>query len=247
MTANEPQPAAPPGKPRWYRLTPDRLVVGLLAVEGFLVLSEWCDWFAFNGQTWTVLIALAAVGVTLLLMLLWFVVAMLFRRRFQYDLRSLMLVVVAVAVPCSWVAVEMRQERKQKMAEWALAKEGGMVFGEPTWLGKLLRDNSLVSVAEVRLSLLPVTDTGLVHLRRLTQLHRLWLDSPKITDAGLVHLEGLRELQSLWLDSPGITDAGLVHLEGLKQLNVLVLDGSKVTDQGVKKLQQALPGCTIVR
>jgi hypothetical protein len=27
-------------KPRWYRLTPDRLILGLLAVEGLLWLSE---------------------------------------------------------------------------------------------------------------------------------------------------------------------------------------------------------------
>ncbi len=125
MTANEPQPAAPPRKPRWYRLTPDRLVIGLLAVEGFLLLSEWFDWFAFNGQTWTVLIALAAVGATLLLMLLWFAVALFLRWRFQYSLRSLLLLVVAVAIPCSWVAVEMQNERKQKAAAEAIKKAGG--------------------------------------------------------------------------------------------------------------------------
>ncbi len=109
MTATEPQPAAVGRKLRWYRLTPDHLVIGLLAVEGFLLLSEWFGWFAFNRQSWTVLIALAVVGATLLLMLLWFAAALLFRWRFQYGLRSLMLLVVAVAIPCSWVAVEMQK------------------------------------------------------------------------------------------------------------------------------------------
>jgi hypothetical protein len=33
---------------RWFRLTPDRLVIALLAVEGLLWLSERFQWFAFN-------------------------------------------------------------------------------------------------------------------------------------------------------------------------------------------------------
>ena len=45
---------------RWFRLTPDRLMVGLLALEGFLLLSEWFRWFPFNQHKgWTVLIAMA--------------------------------------------------------------------------------------------------------------------------------------------------------------------------------------------
>ncbi len=59
-------------KRRWYHLSPDRLIVGLLAVEGFLFLSEWFQWFAFNEKKgWTVLIAVAAVCVAVLIMLLW--------------------------------------------------------------------------------------------------------------------------------------------------------------------------------
>jgi hypothetical protein len=223
MTANEPQPAAPPGKPRWYRLTPDRLVVGLLAVEGFLLLSEWFDWFAVNGQTWTVLIALAAVGVTLSLMLLWFIVALVFRRRFQYRLRSLMLLAVAVAVACSWLAVEMKQERRQKAAADAIGRLGGKVKSELTWLGNLLRDDSLVSVTNVVLSGTPTTD------------------------AELVHLEGLSQLQVLSLDNTKVSDTGLVHFQGLSQLRLLSVDNTKVTNEGVRKLQQALPNCIIQR
>jgi hypothetical protein len=98
MTASNPQAAEPSRRPRWYRLTPDRLVLALLAVEALLVLSECFGWFAFNGQTWTVLIALAAVGAILLLMFLWLIAALLFRWRFQYGLRSLLLLTVAVAV-----------------------------------------------------------------------------------------------------------------------------------------------------
>jgi len=35
---------------RWYHPSPDRLIVGLLAVEGFLFLSEQFQWFAFNAD-----------------------------------------------------------------------------------------------------------------------------------------------------------------------------------------------------
>lgn len=33
---------------RWHLLTPDRLIFGLLAAEGFLLLSEQFQWFALK-------------------------------------------------------------------------------------------------------------------------------------------------------------------------------------------------------
>ena len=33
---------------RWFRPTPDRVVLALLAVEAFLILSERFGWFPFN-------------------------------------------------------------------------------------------------------------------------------------------------------------------------------------------------------
>jgi hypothetical protein len=69
-------------KPRWYRITPDRLIFGLLVVEGLLWLSERYRWFWFNSHKgWTALIAAAAVGSVLVLMFLWFIAAVVLRRR----------------------------------------------------------------------------------------------------------------------------------------------------------------------
>jgi hypothetical protein len=91
----DPKPA------RSYRLTPDHLVIGLLVVECQLWLSERYTWFGFNEKKgWTVLIAAAVVGMAFLVMLLWFVASLLLRWRFQFSIRSLLLVVV-VAVPRS--------------------------------------------------------------------------------------------------------------------------------------------------
>ena len=48
-------------RPRRYRLTPDRCVVALLALEGFLLLSAWFRWFPFNQHKgWTVLVTIAS-------------------------------------------------------------------------------------------------------------------------------------------------------------------------------------------
>jgi hypothetical protein len=44
-----------------------------------------------------------------------------------------------------------------------------------------------------------------------------------------------------------VTDAGLKQLAGLKSLQWLNLRGTQVTAAGVKKLQEALPGCQIIR
>jgi membrane protein YdbS with pleckstrin-like domain len=85
---------------RWYRLTPDRFVIGLLVVECLLWLSERFQWFSFNAHKgWTVLFAVAVVGLAFLVMLLWFIAALLFRWRFQFSIRSLLVLTVAVVVP----------------------------------------------------------------------------------------------------------------------------------------------------
>ena len=133
-------------------------------------------------------------------------------RWFQYRLRSLFLLTLVVAIGMSWLTVTMRNQRQQKAAAEAIEKAGGVVTAEPTWLGKTLRDDSLVSVTKVGLSGESISETVLVHLERLRQLQRLFLGGALVTDAVLVHLQGLRQLQRLDLDSTKVTDAGLVHL-----------------------------------
>jgi len=96
--------------------------------------------------------------------------------------------------------------------------------------------------ADVRIGL---TDSGLKHLKGLTNLGVLNLNNTKITDAGLVHLKGLTKLKVLNLDETNVTDTGLENLKGLTNLFSLDLTKTKVTDDGVKKLQKSLPKCNI--
>ena len=228
----------------WPHPTPNRIVIGLLAVEGLLLLSARFRWFAFNEHKgWTVLVALAAVGLTLLLLSLWFVAAPLFRRPFQYSLRSLLLLTVVVAIPFSRLATEMQRAREQRDTVAAIHAVGGVIEYdyvslsdpphdpftpgmepiEPIWLRKLVGDDFFCSIVHV------------------------FLNGSRITDTWLVHLHGLSHVQVLSLQGTKVTDAGLAHLQGLGQLRKLMLTDSKVTNEGVKKLQQALPHCKIQR
>ena len=90
-----------------------------------------------------------------------------------------------------------------------------------------------------------VTDTQIKHFSELSHLKTLILTGTAASDAGLEHLKGLKELQFLGLSDTKVTDAGLEHLAGLAQLQYVDLKGSKVTEAGIKKLQEALPKCTI--
>ena len=255
MTDEQPAMA----KLRWFYPTPGRLLVFLLAVEGILLLSE--RWFP---KGWAVLIAVAAVAGTIVLMLLWLICALVFRWRFQFSIRSLLLSTIAVAVPCSWMTVEVQQARRQKESVDALAKVGAWIYYDyqhnstsgksvrggkpprPSWLPqKVIGDDFFINVYLVNLDRSKVTDVDLRHLEGLDQLPNLEIAVTEITDAGLRHIKGLRHLHALLLDKTQITDAGLEYLSGMNQLQTLRLSQTKVTDAGVAKLQKALPNCKI--
>jgi phosphate/sulfate permease len=260
--------AAEKAHSRWYRLTPDRVVVALLALEGFLLLSAWFRWFPFNQyKGWTVLVAIAGVGAAMLLMFLWFLAAVVFRWRFQFSILSLLVLTVVVAIPCSWLATEMKAARRQREAVEEIEKAGGKVTFEyqanprgrviprakgppllrpprpgakpqgPPWLRMLLGDDIFVSVTEVDLSGSRVSDTGLERLEGLPQLRKLWLTGTEVGDVGLQHLEGLTQLGALYLGGTKVGDAGVEHLKGLTQLKELSVWCTRVTDAGLEHLE----------
>jgi hypothetical protein len=261
-------------KPHWYRFTPDRLIVGLLAVEVLLWLSDRLGWPVWH-KGYAVLTAVAAVGVAMLVMLVWFAASLIFRWRFQFSIRSLLVLVLVVAIPSSWMRVEIELARRQSEAVkgiWHVAEavdyDWQVVVG-PAWLWNLLGNDFFMNVNGVHiidntvmdaglehlgglgqlqvltLSGTKVTDAGLVHLDELTQLKTLRLWGTNVTDAGLVHLKRLTKLQSLDVGGNAVTDAGLPYLAELSQLQTLYLWNTEVTDEGVRKLRQVLPNCKV--
>ncbi len=269
MSLAESQPAVPRPSVRWFHLTPDRLVVGLLVVEVLLWLSERFGWLPWH-KGYAVLAAVAVVGVAMLLVLVWFAIALVFRRRIKFSLPSLLVIVIVVALPCIWMAVEMRAAKRQEEAVTAIHwleviydhevnKSGQIVGGrpkEPIWLRNLLGDDFFTDVVGVfsfyevspsfRSRRIPIADEGLNHIVGLSHLHWMYLTHSEITDEGLAYLIQWHELDDLKLAKTEISDAGLHHLEGLTHLRFLNLTDTKVTNAGVAKLQQALPKCRIV-
>ena len=242
----------PTPKPRWFHPTPGWLIVALLVVEGLLWLSERFQWPTWH-KGYAVLIAVAVVGLVFVVMLLWLGVALVAHLRFQFSIGSLLILTVAVAIPSSWLAVEMKAAKEQQEAVKEITKCGGHFLYDcnlddtdqyiptaqppgPPWLRKVLTDDFFQAVVRVDIDSYEITDAGLARLAGLTQLRELLLDNAQITDAGLAHLAGLTRLELLWLDTPETTDAGLAHLAGLTRLKFLTLWHTQITDSGLAHL-----------
>jgi hypothetical protein len=99
--------------------------------------------------------------------------------------------------------------------------------------------------------LFEVDDEDLASLAELLtafpQLTALHFKSPQLSDAGLVHLKRLSQLRNLSLESAAITDAGLTELQALTYLEALNLKDTKVTDAGVESFQKAMPKTKVER
>ncbi len=249
MSVAESQPAVPKPSVRWFHLTPDRLILALLVIEGLLWLSDRIGWPVWH-KGYAVLTAVASVAMAMLVMLVWFAGSLVLRWRFQFSMRSLLVLVVAVALPCSWLAVEMKEAREQREAVEAITKATGAVIYDyekdrsgrwirnpqltaPLWLVNLLGRSFFSNVVFAKV--MPGTELG--HLKTLNHLQTLCLDGTSITDAGLEHVVGMSRLRELYLCDTQITDAGLGHIKRLKELETLWLDGTAITDAGLKHLK----------
>lgn len=243
--------AEAPSRRRWFYPTPGRFVAILLAVEGILWLAEQFRWLP---KGYAVLIAVASVGLFVLLAVLWLGVALLFHLRFQFSLRSLLMLTVVVAVSCSWLTVEMKKAREQTAAvatilklegrpayDWQVDASGIYLLPNaqspvPGWLRNLLEEDFFSDVIQAGCLKGDTTDTDLEHMGKLTRLTAMMIISPHVTDAGVEHLRGLTRLGWLNLLCGQITDVGLEHLKGLTRLRSLGLSGSRVTDAGLEHL-----------
>ncbi len=239
-----------PTQTRWFHLTPDRFVIGLLAVEGLLWLSDRFGWLGWH-KGYAVLTAVAVVGVAMVLVILWFGVAVIFRRRFQFSIRALLVLVVLVAVPCSWMTVELKNADRQQAAKTAFQRFPGYVeYGyertgqrpaslAPAWLFRLLGCDFFASIERVCLACdKRFTDAELEHLESLPRLKLLRLGGANITDDGLIHVAVLTDLEELSLHRTHVGDAGLEHVQGLTQLRRLNLYATNISDSGLKYLKR---------
>ncbi len=225
---------------RWFWPTPAWLVWGAAAATGVLFACERWRWFPVNYQKgFPVLLAVAVVAAVLMLILAWMLVALVFRRRMQFGLRTMLVFVTLCAVVCSWLTVRIKQARRQAEEIAAIKEKHGSASYH--W-----ETASIERMAE----LVPAPP-GPERLRKLLGIdffgivEHLYVPTPPTTDAELEHLTVLRRLKRLGLCGDNVSDAHLSHLGGLSTLRRLWLVDTKVTEEGVKKLHDVLPNCAI--
>jgi hypothetical protein len=242
-------------KPHWYHPTPARFFIGLLAVQVLLFLSERFRWFPFNEHKgWTVLIAVGVVGLAVVVMLIWGLVCLCLRRRFQFSFRSLLVFVVTVSVPMGWFAWEMERARQQREVVERIVELGGKTYYDydlqyderkhdwiagpqpatPTWLCRFLGEDFFCDVIGVHLYCKDCDDEDVAHLKSLPELKWLSLRSRQVTDAGVQHLHGLTNWIHLDLSDTSVSDEGVRHLQGMTNLQELCLHGMAVSNDGLR-------------
>ena len=236
-------------KRRWFHPTPGWLVFASLATSVFLLLSHRYQWFAFSQYRWAIILFLVTnVGVTLVVLLLWFITAMLIRRRFQFTIRSLLLLAVAIALPCGWAASRMREAKLQRQGVALVERLGGDVhlgadhmpdlWEKMHWLlpDAVFGEAEFVEFKSHKGELSSADLSEIVRL--LPHIQILFLKSCGIADGEVETLTGLKELQWLSLSNNNITDAGLRPLLSLDRLRALDLDSTSITDNGLELLEK---------
>ena len=263
MQTESPRAEPPKRKRRWFSLTRNNLLLGLLAVEAFVLLAENFRWFAFDkNPVRTAQIAFA--GVAAAVIIVWLsrlVIARRIRglRWYQFSLRSFLIVTVICALASAWIARQIERKRNEREAVEAIVKLGGWVVYDyvhdgkaanppgPAWLRKLIGDNFFGEVVYVNLGRnSKMTEAYWTKLDQLPHVEILDLSESDVTDDDLVHLKGFSQLQGLRLVRTKVTDAGLEHLKGLTNLQWVSVNGTRIAATGAKEFHKTLPNCTIV-
>jgi hypothetical protein len=229
---------ASPAARRWYQPTPAWLVWGAAVAVGILYTQEHSWFFAFehNCRGLMVLLAVAVLGTVAIALPAWILLALVFRRRVQFGLKTMLMFVTLCTVVCSWLGIRIRQARRQAATVAAIREKFHANVMYVDW-----RSWPVVPPPQVPEPL--IKSLGVDFFADVVSLE---FQNLQLTEAELADLdETLPRVDLLVLSSDQVTDASLTHLEQLKHLKWLKLCDTKVTKEGLKKLQKALPNCSI--
>jgi hypothetical protein len=232
----------------------------LLAIELALWALDRFQWYPFKGHKgWAVLVALGIAGVLLAAALLWCMTAWLFRRRFQFTIRSLLAFTVVIALLAGWLSAEVRCAGRQKRAVEAMIWFLDVVLYDfqvgdrrrtanaPAFLRNVFGDDFFADVVYARRSLQPPNRAqcerfreadALSPIQDLTGLQEADFTRLPVTDMCLRHLRALPQLGKLSLSGGtcSITDAGMAIVGKLPRLRELSVWNGNVSDAGLKHL-----------
>jgi hypothetical protein len=201
-----------------------------VAVEGVVcfVLVLWlvCLRLALAGMMHRALtFAAGGLVAAACLVLAWRLFQTARRRRFQYSLRTLLLVTTALSVLLSIVVPSWRQVRERDAVERAISVisrlNGTIVVGRP---------------AEAP------ADTPL-HLMDRRYSVGVSFDGAILTDADFVELSGLKPLSSISFQGAQLDEHGLLHLERLPYLCALWFRDTPIAPVVVAQFANDRPDC----
>jgi Leucine-rich repeat (LRR) protein len=239
----------PRSKSAWYAPTTAKFFLALLVMQGVLFLSSTFRWFWFNQHKgYTVLITVAATASLLLLFALVALVSWFFRRKTQFSLATLLLMVPVMAIPCAWLAQEVALAREQQELAQSINGASGHVDASfddfvlrkvlkpppppNPWAYRLLGEQFFFKdVKHVTLG----GQESYQGIHAFNRLESLLCTSP--TNADMIHLHGLPQLYRLTLVNSSVTDVGLEPLGKLPSLQILHLDGSRISGDGLRHLE----------
>ena len=225
---------------RWYHPTPTWLVYGAAVATSVLYAVERWRWFPVHYQKgWPVLLAVAIAAAVLVLIMAWMLVALVFRRRVQFGLRTMLVFVTLCAVVCSWLAVRITQARRQADAVAAIWEkyEGHWSYDWEFDESGQRKSNALPPAPE------PLTK--LLGMDFFADVEMLFLYTPPRNDVALIDPAVTTQVKRLIINGDELTDAWSLRLGSWTNLRYLELFDPNVSLDDVKKLRHSLPKCEI--
>ena len=252
-TSND-QPANPKTKRRWF--TPRIIIfLALVCFPVFYFINKpfLADYFGRATLPYADYEPQVNLWLTLIEMVVLVFIFWLVKRRFQFGLSTLLIIVTLSAVACSWFTVKMQKAKEQREAVEAIWKWDTNVtsFGKIQTatrgqVGSIPYQGDFVIIvydwqvgtSERRTkSPIPTWLRNLVGDDFFYNVHSLYVDQADLTESDLTPLKILTEIKFIYLANCKINDNGLEPLKDLHKLRMLSLHNSNITDTGLKCLE----------
>lgn len=175
------------------------------------------------------------------------------RRRFQFSLRTLLLLTAVLGLFFGWLGKTLRRVQHQRRIVARIGRAGGSVYydyqlaGEhidakappgPKLVRMVLGEDVFAHVEAVQFEERDTKDRDLTVLKELPELKDVSVWGPSVTDAGLAHVAAIPKLRGLALTDTRVTADGLRQLSQANELVYLALHGASVTDATLAHLDK---------